>query len=167
MMTSRSLFRIPAARLLAALVMAGTATTLHAQGAALPDTPAGRRASALLAELRTVREDRVREFVAAQMGGQLQQIPVEQHLVQFRRMSSDFGTAPVDAVRSVSPTRVEVSVRGAGGPLTLALDVEPAPPHRIVGIRVGAGGEAEAAPTTPLTDAARMAVVDSAAKLLA
>ncbi|HEX8211503.1 MAG TPA: S41 family peptidase [Longimicrobium sp.] len=166
-------FRAPAAlrRILAcgALVLLGTTPALHAQGAALPETPAGRRAAALLAEIREVREDRVRAFVGEQMMGELQQIPIERHLAQFRRMSADFGTAGVEAVRSVSPTRVEVRVRGVGGPLMLSLEVEPTAPHRISDLRVQAAGDGapEPRPTGPLTDQARMAVVDSAAGLLA
>jgi hypothetical protein len=165
-------FRAPAAlrRILAcgALALLGAAPALHAQGAALPETPAGRRAAALLAEIREVREERVRAFVGEQMGGELQQIPMATHLAQFRRMSADFGTAPVEAVRSVSPTRVEVRVRGAGGPLTIGLEVEPAPPHRITDLLVQpGGGEPAPRPTGPLSDQARMAVVDSAAGLLA
>ncbi|HEX8454133.1 MAG TPA: S41 family peptidase [Longimicrobium sp.] len=166
-------FRAPLRRILAgaALALLGTAP-LHAQGTSLPDTPAGRRAAALLAELRDVSEERVRAFVGEQMSGQFQEIPLERHLAQFRRMSGDFANAPLQAVRSVSPTRLEVTVQGGGGPLTMTLDVEAAPPHRIVGLRVqpgggGGGGEDEPAPAAPLTDAARAAVADSAAALLA
>lgn len=171
-MTTR--FRAPAAlrRIAAcgALALLGTAPALHAQGAALPETPAGRRAAALMAEIREVREERVRAFVGEQMNAEFQQIPIATHLAQFRRMSADFGTVPVEGVRSVSPTRLEMRLRGAGGPLTLDLEVEPAPPHRISGLRVQAGeggGEPEPRPSGPLTDQARRAVVDSAAGLLA
>ncbi len=174
-MTTR--FRAPAAlrRIVAsgALALLGTAPALHAQGAALPETPAGRRAAALLAEIREVREERVSAFVREQMDPGFQEDPPTRHLAQFRRMSADFGSAPVEAVRSVSPTRVEVRLRGAGGgPFMVELEVEPAPPHRISNLRVAVGGgdgepEPEPRPTAPLTDQARMAVVDSAAGLLA
>ncbi|HLL82642.1 MAG TPA: S41 family peptidase, partial [Longimicrobium sp.] len=114
---------------------------------------------------------RVRAFVGEQTDAEFQQIPLATHVAQFRRMSADFGGAPVEAVRSASPTRVEVRVRGAGGPFTLELEVEPAPPHRISNLRVamggGGGGEPEPRPTSPLTDEARLALVDSAARLLA
>lgn len=171
-MTTR--LRAPAAlrRILAcgALALLGTAPALHAQAADLAQTPAGRRAAALLAEIRDVSEERVRAFVAEQMTGQLQQIPVERHLTQFRRMSAEFGNAPVGPVRFTGTTGVEVGVRSAGGPLTLSLEVEPAPPHRITRLRVDAGGGGDGpapGPIAPLTDAGRMAVVDSAAGLLA
>lgn len=166
-------FRAPAAlrRILAcaALALLGTAPALHAQGATLPETPAGRRAAALLTEIREVREEGVRAFVGAQMAGELQQIPMETHIAQFRRMSADFGTAPVEGVRSVSPTQVEVRMRGARGPVTIALEVEPAAPHRItdLSVQAGGGGRPEPRPTGPLSDQARTAVVDSAAALLA
>ncbi|HET7463697.1 MAG TPA: S41 family peptidase [Longimicrobium sp.] len=159
----------------AALVLAASAllapATIRAQ-AQLPDTPAGRRAAALIQTATTGDSAAVRRFVMEQMTPEFQQMPMEQHQQQFARMKGDFAGAPVLAVRETDPNALEVTIGSARGPLRLVLEVEPTPPNRIAGIRLGradgpaggGGGGGEAPPAT-LTEAQRGAVVDSVASL--
>ncbi len=155
----RSILRWGALALLCATAPLQAQTTI-------PDTPAGRRANAFLATVREVSEERVRAFIAEQTDTEFQRMPLAMHLQQFRRIGADIGSAPITAVRAPSPTSLEVDFRTAQGSLTMRLAVEAAPPHRIAGLMLGAGGAGEAPPAGPLTDAGRAAVVDSAASLL-
>lgn len=161
-MTIRPISRA-ARRVLGALALLCAAAPLQAQ-TAIPDTPAGRRATALLATVRDGSEERVRAFIADQTDKGFQEIPLATHVERFGALGRMVGDAAITAVRSPSPTELEVDFRGAQGPLTMMLGVEDAPPHRVVGI--GLQPTAEPAPAGPLTDAGRAAVVDSAAKLL-
>jgi hypothetical protein len=150
-------------RILGALVLLFAAAPLRAQ-TTIPDTPAGRRATALLETVRDASEERVRAFIAEQTDKGFQEIPLATHLERFRGMGRMVGSAAIAGVRAPSPTEVEVDFRGPQGAMTLLVGVEGAPPHRVVGL--GLRPMAEPAPAGPLTDAGRAAVVDSAASLL-
>ncbi|CAA9324546.1 MAG: hypothetical protein AVDCRST_MAG68-2004 [uncultured Gemmatimonadetes bacterium] len=138
------------------------AAPLQAQ-TTLPDTPAGRQAGALLSAVRDAREDAVRAFIGERTTGKFREIPVATHVQQFQRMGAMIGSAPVAAVRAPSAAALEVDFQGERGMLTLRMQLEDAPPHRITGLALGRG---EAPAAGPLTDAGRAAVVDSAASLL-
>lgn len=157
----------------AALVMAAAAlapVTLRAQ-AQLPDTPAGRRVAALIQTATTGDTSAVRRFVMEQMAPDFQEMPMERHQQQFARMKTDFAGTQILSVRETSPTAIEVTLTTGRGPARLTLEVEPGPPNRIAGIRLGAadgpgGGAPQGeAPPAALTDAVRSAVVDSVAAL--
>lgn len=154
----------------AALMLAALAPAALPAQAQLPDTPAGRRAAALIQTATTGDTSAVRRFVLEQMAPDFQEMPMEQHQQQFARMKSDFTGSQVLSVRETEPNALEVTINSARGPLRLLLEVEPGPPNRISGIRLGradapgAGGRAQAPPAT-LTDAQRAAVVDSVAGL--
>jgi hypothetical protein len=160
---------------IALAALAAAPATLHAQQPELPNTPAGQKVAALLAAVRDGTEPTVRAFVNGSMDGQFQAMPMSQHVDMFQRMRGDFGRAPIQSLREVSPREIEVTFAGDQGPLTLSLSVEPAPPHRISGLGVGGGdgprrrraeGGEPIAAARPFDDAARRAVIDSAAALL-
>jgi len=137
----------------------------------LPETPAGRAAAALLATVRGGDTAAIRRFVAERMDAEFQARPMERTQALFARMRGDFGQGRiVSAVPGENSLRLVLA--SDQGRFTIDLGVEAAPPHRISGLSVRAGGEggdaagAGAAAAGAPDAATRMAVVDSIGKLL-
>lgn len=105
---------------------------------ALPETPAGRVAAALLETMRGGDPAAIRRFVAERMDEGFQENP-EQMLALFERMRGDFGDGRVVAVQ---PTErgIRVTLAAARGTFVVVLGVEQQPPHRINGFGVEASG---------------------------
>jgi CubicO group peptidase (beta-lactamase class C family) len=85
----------------------------------------------------------------------LQRRSPEERRRMMERFHDDFGTLTVTAVRQSGAATVVVEVAGSTGASgRLTIDLEPAPPRRIVGLRVDLGGprdgdEEEAPPLPP------------------
>jgi hypothetical protein len=97
---------------------------------------------------------------------------VEQAFALFARMRGDFGSGRMVDARPTADG-IQVVLDAPGGRFTLNLTVGAAPPNLITDLSVeaaagggGGGGPAQAAPAGPLDAAARVAVVDSVARLL-
>jgi|GEM_PF-731066 len=134
----------------------------------LPETPAGRVAAALLATVRAGDTAAVRRFVGERMTEEFQARPMERTQALFARMRGDFGAGRI-VVAEPGANSLRVVMESERGRFTINLAVEPAPPHRIAGLRVRMGGDEAPAPAADAgaPDAAtRRAVVDSTAKLL-
>jgi len=149
----------------------GAAPSANAAAVPLPDTPAGRAAAALLETMRGGDTTVIRRFVAERMGERFQSRPWDRMLALFQRMRGDFGDGRIVAARPTAGG-IQVTLLAPGGRFTLNLGVGAAPPYRIddlsVEVRGGDdGGEPEAPPATaPLDAAARVAVIDSVARVL-
>jgi CubicO group peptidase (beta-lactamase class C family) len=139
----------------------------------LPGTPAGQAADALLQTVRAGDTTAIRRFVTERMDAQFNSRPMERNLALFRRMRDDFGDGRVVSSQATAKG-IRVVVVSPRGRFTINLGVQTAAPYRIddLSVEASAGGgdgpgDAAPAPTAPLDDATRRAVVDSVAALLA
>ncbi|HEX9937311.1 MAG TPA: S41 family peptidase [Longimicrobium sp.] len=153
-----------------AVLFAAAALLLPAAARAqarLPETPAGRRAAALFQTVMSGDTMAVRAFVAEQMAGEFQEMPMERHQQMFARLRGSLGSYQITSVRE-QPNGLVLIVNGVRGPLRISMEVEPAPPHRIAGLGVGRADEnaSQQAPAPATLTARQQAeVVDSIGKL--
>ncbi|HEV2150011.1 MAG TPA: serine hydrolase [Longimicrobiaceae bacterium] len=148
---SRARRRRLAAGLAAALLLLVHPAPAPAQD--IPDTPAGRQAQALLAMLKETDEASIRTFLQERMGSPLQRVPVETHVQRFRQIREAAAGARVVGIDMRSPEQIAVVLKpAAGDPLRVTLEVNPQPPHRIEGFRVGPDEERPAIVFSSLDD---------------
>jgi hypothetical protein len=137
---------------------------------ALPETPAGRAAAALLETMRGGDTAAIRRFVAERMDEQFQARPMERTQALFARMRGDFGEGRIVAAEPAA-SGIRVGIESPRGRFSINLGVETSPPYRINDLSVeageaAAGGAGAPAPAGAPDDATRRAVVDSVAVLL-
>jgi CubicO group peptidase (beta-lactamase class C family) len=122
--------------------MEGVAPPPSASGASipLPDTPAGRAASALLETVRGGDSAAIRHFVAERMGERFQSRPWDRTLALFQRMRGDFGEGRVVAA-TPTDNGIRLVLAAPRGRFTLSLGVEPSPPYRIGEMSIEMGGD--------------------------
>ncbi len=145
---------LPAALCVLALAAAASA----APSPAPPDTPQGKRMSALLAAFETGTPDAIRAFVQANFAASSQkEIPLEQRVGRLGGMAKEVGPLEFDRVLKGEAPDVSFLARSkkSGEWIEVGMRLEPAPPFGIMGLRFenSEGPGAEAA--TPLgSDAA-------------
>jgi len=126
-----------------------------AQQVSLPDTEAGRKLAALLEALNSGQRDAIRDFIAAHYAqSALAQRSADERAVVYMEIFADSGGFDVRQVLDSSERTVIVLAQNrlGGDWIRLHLDLEPQPPHGIIGL----GLQMEQPPAedaTPLTDA--------------
>jgi len=112
------------------------ATTAAATTAAvpLPDTPAGRRASAFVAAMRAGSDSAILGFLNANFASsELAARPAIQRLPNFRRLADQLKTARVIHVRESTPSSITIEWTSvSGGTLVIQLVCEENAPHAIL-----------------------------------
>jgi hypothetical protein len=147
-----------AALLACALVPAPAA----AQEARVPDSPVGRRFTALLATLQQTDTASIRAFVGEHMDAQFQARPFEAHVQAFTYGREQLRAARVVRVESPRPTALNAVLEAGGRRVVVDMEVEPAAPHRISGLGLAPEADTRPAPEA-LTAAQVREVADSTA----
>lgn len=106
--------------------------------AALPDTPAGRRTAAFFEALRTREPERRRELIAANWtDAALKEMPAAGRAQRLAEIASNHpGLEPRRVVSSEAARIVVVAQDANGETLEVTVQIEPSPPHKIVGVRL-------------------------------
>lgn len=161
----RSVFDPVAARLRAGLAAALLGCALlpaaaPAQEARVPDSPAGRRFTALLATLQQSDTASIRAFVGEHMDAQFQAMPIDAHLQGFTSARERLRGARVVRVETPGPTLLNAVLEAGGQRVVVNVEVEAAAPNRISGL--GLRPEADVLPAPESLTAAQVReVVDS------
>lgn len=149
---------------LAATGRAAPAGPPAAAGPVLPDTPAGRRGAALVAALRTGSTEAVRAFVAENYAGSaLAQRSAEARAGALGPMLADLGRGELVDVQVLSDLGIGLVFKAESRAawFVVTLQLEPAPPHGIVGARLQVEDQPpeHLAAGPPLTEAEALAAV--------
>jgi CubicO group peptidase (beta-lactamase class C family) len=109
--------------------------------AAFPETPIGRRAALFVDVMRRGDADFARDFLAANYAeASLAQRPVESRLEAYRRLMDDMADPRVVEERYTETGADLIIESGRSGEMfAVRLDVEPDPPHKLLGARVQGG----------------------------
>lgn len=129
-------------------------TLLAAQSAdapKLPDTQAGQRVAAYIQAFNAGDEPSMRAFITNNVApAALQQRPVDARIEVYREMRADIGTLTLRRVLAAREDAITVAAQSKRGEwLTLGFAFEPAPPHKLLGLRIEQGE----APAVNATDA--------------
>lgn len=108
----------------------------------LPETPATKRLNELLEVLRSGKEERIRTLVAEVFSAEFREgMPLEEHLAALTENAELARRYELHGSRQYDPPRPDTSVAAIfRDPFletwqAIVLEVEPAPPHRIVGLQ--------------------------------
>jgi CubicO group peptidase (beta-lactamase class C family) len=132
--------------------------------AGLPDTPEGRRLSALLAAARTGTEAAVREFIEKNFSSAaLKETPVEPRLRRIFGLVSRYGPFDLVSVLPPKPDRAAVIVASKkdGKRYELSLELEGGPARGVLGVDFDEAAAESADDTPRKTDAELSATVDA------
>lgn len=130
-------------------VMAGTEAAASVRtmadcdgGWEFPDTPVGERSLAFFKVVCQGDEAAGRRFVEEHVAPSvLERNPMDRQLQMLEMLHADLGRATMQSLRITSPTVVGYTVRSEhGGTFQVSIEVEPAAPHRIVGLNIEQGG---------------------------
>jgi D-alanyl-D-alanine carboxypeptidase len=149
---------------------AGTAPTAGGRTApSFPDSPAGRRAEALAAALREGNDAAMRRFATENYAASaLAERSAEVRVQAMRPVLADLGRGELVSVEPVGERSIELVFKAAAKPLWVRfrLDLEPAPPRGIVGIRIQAEDQppAPAVSGPPLSESEALAAITAEAK---
>ncbi len=112
----------------------------------LPDTQAGQRVAAYIQAFNSGDEQLMRAFITTNVApSALQQRPVDARIEVYREMRADIGTLALRRVLAAGADAITLSAQSRQGKwLTLGFAFEPAPPHKLLGLRIEEG-EAPAA----------------------
>ncbi|HKY60162.1 MAG TPA: serine hydrolase domain-containing protein [Gemmatimonadota bacterium] len=126
---------------LALALLAAIARPVHAQSISFPETPAGRAAAEAL-EVANGEPDSaaLARFIADRFApGFRDAFPLSEHVRIWREMMAESGGYDLREVRSGTDRRLEALLRARrdGALQVLDLEVEPEPPHRIMGMGIG------------------------------
>lgn len=120
-----------------------------------PKSPAGARTAAYFGAF-NAGEDSMRAFFLRNTADQsLKDRPVEDRLARYRGMRSELGQLRPDRVAKADSASVTVAAKSdSGGWLTFTFQFEPAPPSKLLSIRIEQTDSAEAAeaPVAPMTE---------------
>lgn len=144
------------------LVVSSIAQTPEA--AKLPDTPQGRLVAAYVKAFNSGDENAMREFIANNVApSALQQRPLDARLEVYREMRGNMGTMDVKRVMAARDSEVVVLVQTKPGEWReLTFLLEPASPHKLMGIRVQ---EAEPPPSAGPSSASHSTAVHSSGNI--
>ena len=137
------------------------------ESAKMPDTPQGRLVAAYVKAFNSGDEKVMREFIANNVAASaLEQRPLDARLEAYRQMRGNMGTIEVRRVVAARDSEVVVLARTKEGEWReLTFMLEPAHPHKLVGIRVqdaeppSAGAEVDNTPA-PITEAQLVDAID-------
>ena len=133
--------RLRCASALAVLLCLGLAPAASAtpgQGPAPPDTPAGRRIQALLKAFEAGSPDAIRAFIAANFSeAALKEAPLDQRTQRLSGMAKQIGPLDFQKMLTGGDDRASFLARAknSGDWLEVGLQLDPAPPHGIRGLR--------------------------------
>ena len=101
--------------------------------AKLPDTPAGKRTTALLKAVSQGDEASIRKFLEENVEERFRNaFPMEQHVAIFKRMNQAFGGGEITKVETPEPDIVEMTVKGAGDKkFQVSVQIAPGAPNLI------------------------------------
>ena len=153
---------------IACLLVAAVAAAAAAQAPQAPDTPAARRLRAYVDAFNSGDEKAVAAFMTANMArSSLAARPLEERLARYREIRGALGGFDVRRVEASGATSASALARTHKGEMVaIVLDVEPEPPHGILGIRIEPSSEPDPGPAgstapvpapVPDADAARVA----------
>jgi C-terminal processing protease CtpA/Prc len=106
----------------------------------LPDTPAGKRADAMLKAIAQADEATVRKFIEESGSEGLRKIPMEKHLRIFQDLRRALEGMVITAVEGSDPGYIEIDLKNSNGEIKL-LDIQltPPPSNLVDGIRFDKG----------------------------
>ena len=120
------------------LGLAPAASATPGQGPAPPDTPAGRRIQALLKAFEAGSPDAIRAFIAANFSeAALKEAPLDQRTQRLSGMAKQIGPLDFQKMLPGGDDRASFLARAknSGDWLEVGLQLDPAPPHGIRGLR--------------------------------
>lgn len=120
-------------------LMLACALSAHAQNEKLPNTPAGKRAAALLDLIRSGEEASIQQFFLEQVAPSFRDaFPMAEHLKQIQRLRKVLDGAEVVGVKLRGPNDIKLVLQARGGkPWRVVLEVEPESPNRIASMEFG------------------------------
>jgi len=136
-----------------ALAGPAAAQTANAPSPRLPDGPAGERLGAFLEAFASGDETRLRAFIETSYApAALADRPAADRAAFLRKVFQDQGALRIEKVETTAAASIDAVVVGAasGRRLRLHLAVEPAPPHKILGVGLQTIEEEDEAPPIPL-----------------
>lgn len=106
----------------------------------LPDTPAGKRADAMLKAIAQADEATVRKFIEENGSKGLQAVPMEHSLRVFQGLKRDLEGMVITEVEGSEPGYIEITMKTRdGGIMQLDLSLTPAPDYLVDGVRTDRG----------------------------
>ncbi len=138
------------------LLLALLAISSQSFAATLPESPAGRCASALLAAISKGDDTTLKQFVAAKVAPEmLKRRSTDQVLAMLRQLHDDIGEHQIVSVEVGGPTELSFVLEPSDGAARFSFELrtEPAEPYRLLQIGVDArGGGEEGPPAQPAAD---------------
>lgn len=147
-------------RLLIQALLACIPAAAAAQEPSIPDSPVGRRFTALLATVQQTDTASIRAFVTENMDSAFNAMPFQSHVEAFSWGRQRLRGGRLVSVQADAPTALRAVVESGGARYLLDLEVEPAAPHRINALGMEPEADRLPAPET-LTAAQIREVVDS------
>ncbi len=122
-----------------------------AEAPKLPDTQAGLRVTAYVQAFNSGDEQLMRAFIANNVApSALQQRPVDARIEVYREMRADIGSLTLRRVLEAREDALTVAAQSKRGEwLTLGFAFEPAPPHKLLGLRIEQAEAPAASATEP------------------
>ncbi|HVT56953.1 MAG TPA: serine hydrolase domain-containing protein [Thermoanaerobaculia bacterium] len=135
----------------------------------LPDTAAGRRAAALVAALRAAGEEQLQRFFSENYAASaVAERSAAVRAAAMRQVLADLGHGELASVEAVGERTIELVFKAESRPLWIhfALELEPAPPYAILGMRIRAEDQPpeRAASGLALTEEAALAAIAAEAE---
>ena len=110
---------------------------------ALPDTPAGRIATAFFDAFNAADEERMRGFeLQHRAESALNERPIDERIAVFRKLRADLGDLVVDGVFESSDLALALGAIAKANDefVRMQFELDAAPPHRLLAIRLERGG---------------------------
>jgi C-terminal processing protease CtpA/Prc len=106
----------------------------------LPDTPAGKRADAMLKAIAQADEATVRKFIEENGSESLREIPVKEHLRIFQNLQRELEGMVITEVEGSDPGYIEITMKMRnGGIKQLDIQLTSPPSNLLTGIRIDNG----------------------------
>ncbi len=130
---------------------------------ALPDTAAGKRVAGWLAAFNSGDDAKMRQYFTDNLAPEaIARVPIEERLRSIRQMRADLGTLELRKVVQAGEGQVIVVVRGREEFMQLTFELEPQPPHRLLGARIVPADDPDQPPPPKVSEPEAIAAIEKA-----